>query len=67
MTFGRTKFEHLIEQQRKGAKMRKPEQDKRNQQYCSKCGRIVGCDHHGRLRKCECKDQPHLTYTPTYQ
>jgi hypothetical protein len=24
------------------------------QQKCNKCGRIVGCDHRGRKRKCGC-------------
>ena len=37
-----------------GAKMRTPEQDKKNQQTCNKCGRIVGCDYHGRKHKCGC-------------
>ena len=36
--------------------MRTPESDKRNQQNCKKCGRIVGCDYHGRKQKCGCKD-----------
>lgn len=34
--------------------MKTPESDKRNQQRCDKCGRIVGCDYRGRLRKCDC-------------
>lgn len=34
--------------------MRTPESDKRNQQACSKCGRMVGCDYRGRKHKCIC-------------
>ena len=34
--------------------MRTAESDKRNQQACKKCGRIVGCDYRGRKHKCGC-------------
>ena len=34
--------------------MRTPEQDKRNQQTCKHCGRIVGCDYRSRKHKCGC-------------
>ena len=34
--------------------MRTAESDKRNQQTCKHCGRIVGCDYRGRKHKCGC-------------
>lgn len=37
--------------------MRKPESDKQNQQKCKRCGRIVGCDYHGRKHKCGCNQE----------
>ena len=35
--------------------MKTPESDKRNQQACKHCGRIVGCDYRGRKHKCYCQ------------
>jgi len=35
-------------------KMKTPESDKKNQQTCKHCGRIVGCDYRGRKHKCDC-------------
>lgn len=32
--------------------MRTAESDKRNQQRCKHCGRIVDCDYRGRKHKC---------------
>ena len=34
--------------------MKTAEQNKQNQQTCKHCGRIVGCDYHGRKHKCGC-------------
>lgn len=31
------------------------ETDRKNQQRCKKCGRVVGCDYKGRKLKCNCR------------
>ena len=37
--------------------MRTPESNKRNQQTCKHCGRIVGCDYCDRKHKCGCNQK----------
>lgn len=34
--------------------MRTAESNKKNQQTCKRCGKIVGCDYRSRKHKCDC-------------
>ena len=50
--------------------MNKTDSNKKNQQACKKCGRIVGVNYRGKKHKCDCQptcgDCSHFKYISKY-